>query len=145
MDELSQLGVGKTKGLIVPKTMYVGNKGVFDRLALLTYPYGRSYREDVVGSLLGCSLATHVGMDIEKVLGRKHGECSVLLESQSLAKFDVIVLSQQLERDLRKASTVVAYCIEGGRYFCVSGVDFMKNYADNLLQGRLTVTQEVFK
>lgn len=145
MLEVKELGVGKTAGLVVPKTMYVGNAQIFDRLALLTYHEGRSYREDVVRQQLGCSVVTHQGVDIERVLGRMHGDCSVLLDSKSLSKFDTIIFSDKLNKDLRRRNTVVAYCLGDGCYFCVSSFEFMEQYADNWLKGRVNVSQEAFK
>lgn len=144
MGEVQELGVGKTKSLIVPKTMYLGSSQT-DRLALLTYFEGMGYRDDVVGRLLGVRSATHLEVDIERLLGRMHGDCSVLLESQALAKFDSIIFHPKLDKDLRRQNAIVAYCLGGGSYFCVSGADFMANYADNLVRDRIRVSTEAFK
>src|SRR3989338_8456985 len=62
MEEVQELGVGKTKSLIVPKTMYLGSSQT-SRLALLTYFEGMGYDKDVVGQLIGARTATHLEVD----------------------------------------------------------------------------------
>ena len=143
---MQQLGVGKNKTLVVPKSMFVGNALTeFADIDLLTSYEAERYSAEEVGRLLGCSSVTHEGIDTEKVLGRKHGECSVLLDSQSLSKFDSIIFSQRLDKDLRRRNAIVAYCLGEGRYFCVSSFEFMEQYADRFIKDRVRVSQGVFK
>lgn len=145
IEVVQALGVGKNKTLFVPKTMYVGDPKDFDSLALLGYYEGRSYRKEVVGKYLGCEFATHEGLDIERILGRSHGDCSVLLEMEYLNKFDEIIFSDKMNKDLRRSNAVVAYSLGGGRYFCVSSFEFMELYSDNWLKDRIRVTDEIIK
>lgn len=146
LESVQELGVGKNKGLIVPKSMFIGSVQTnFDRLALLTCYEAERYQVATVARLLGCSSATHEGVDIERILGRRNGECSVLLDSQSLSRFDNIVFSQRLDKDLRRRNAVVAYCLSEGYYFCVSSFEFMEQYADKFMKGKVTKSQEVFK
>lgn len=143
---VQELGVGRNKGLIVPKSMFIGGVQTnFDRLALLTCYEAERYQAEIVACLLGCSSATHEGIDVERILGRRNGECSVLLDSQSLSRFDTIIFSQRLDKDLRRRNAVVAYCLGEGSYFCVSSFEFMEQYADRFMMGKVNKSQEVFK
>lgn len=145
MEGIQQLGIGRNKSLFVPKTMYVGSKDDFAKLALLSYYEGRSYKKEVVGRYLGCEFVIHEGLDIERILGRSHGDCSVLLEKEYLDKFDEIIFSEKMNKDLRRRNAVVAYCLGESLYFCVSSFEFMEQYVDNWLQGKIRVSEEAFK
>ena len=146
LDEVQQLGVGKNKTLVVPKSMFVGNPQTeFADIDLLTSYEAERYRAEVVGRLLGCSSVTHEGIDTVKIFGRKYGDVSILLDSQSLSKFDSIIFSQRLDKDLRRMNAIVAYCLGEGRYFCASSFEFMEYYANRFIKDRVMVSKEVFK
>lgn len=120
------------KRLIVPKTMVTGShKDEFTRLALITSLEKEHYSQEMVAEVLGYQSSTgitHKDLDLEKLVGRKRGECSVLLNMDTLRRFGAVVFSQQLDNELKRKNAVVAYCLGERNYFCADSILFRKAY-----------------
>lgn len=71
---------------------------------------------------------SHKAIDTVGIIGRKSGECSIVLDSASLEKFSVKIFSQRLYGALMKKTAVVAYPLGNGYFFCASSLEFMRAY-----------------
>ena len=122
------------KRILVPKTMIVGNKGDgFSRLALVTSLEREEYLKEMVARVLDYSQEdytgiTHRDVPIEDRIGRKSGDCSVLLDMDNLRKFKAVVFSQQLYTELGRKNATLAYCLGGKYYFCADSIGFRQLY-----------------
>ena len=112
--------------------MIVGNShDNFTKLALLTSLEGERYQAEMVAERLGYEGAfviTHESIPTEELIGRKRGDCSVLLDTDNLNKFTVRVFSQRLHNELGRKNALVAYCLGGRYYFCADSIEFRKSY-----------------
>lgn len=124
------------KRILVPKTMIIGNQDDhWKRLALVTGLEREEYLKEMVSEVLGygqkdCSGITHRNVPIEDLIGRKTGDCSVLLDMDNLRKFNAVVFSQQLYTELGRKNAILAYCLGGKYYFCADSIGFRQVYFD---------------
>lgn len=122
-------GSGK---LIVPKTMVVGNqRDNFNRLAFLTSYGHEKYSAVAIALSLGyeeneAMWITHKGINTVDLVGRESGECSVILND--LDRFHKIIISQRLEKDLRRKNGVVAYALGNRVFWCDLSWEFIEYY-----------------
>lgn len=124
--------LGFNRRILVPKTMIVGNsEDEFKKLGLFTSLPNESYQDAMVADLLGYEGIrgiTFRGVPTERLIGRKHGDCSILLDLNSLGKFNSLVFSQRLDMELGRKNAVVAYCLGGKSYLCADSIEFRKAY-----------------
>src|SRR3989344_2592164 len=74
---------------------------------------------------------THLGINLEEIAGRRLGECSVVLSSEFLGRFNVITFSKELCNSLSSPKAVVAYSLGDQIFFCASGPAFLEKYGRN--------------
>ncbi len=122
------------KRIVVPKTMIVGKKDDdFRKLGLFTSLEKEDYQVEMAAQVLGYASSlgiTHRDIPIEELIGRKHGECSILLDSINLAKFYARVFSQRVYDELGRKNAIVGYCLGGTSYFCAESTDFRLSYEE---------------
>lgn len=140
-------GLAFNRRILVPKTMITGNSlDKFTRLALVTSLEGERYQAGMVAELLGYEDTlgiTHDNIPTEELIGRKRGECSVLLDTDNLNKFAVRVFSRRLHDELGRKSALVAYCLGGRYYFCADSIEFRNAY--DLLVGKVIIDNRFTK
>ena len=123
---------GGSARIIVPKTMVVGKPK--ERLALVTSLDQEMYDSDEIAEKLdyeNSSGVTHLGINLEEIAGRRLGECSVVLSSEFLGRFNVIIFSKELCNSLSSPKAVVAYSLGDQIFFCASGPAFLEKYGRN--------------
>lgn len=124
---------GGSKKIIVPKTMVVGNKDdSFSSLMLFSSLDHERYDARQVATLLNYSCdsgITHIGIDTSLLMGRKSGECSVVVSIPSLEKFKTIQFSDGLKNALRRSNALAAYPLGDKIFFCMEGKTFIDQYA----------------
>ncbi|MDP3724604.1 MAG: hypothetical protein Q8R11_03150 [bacterium] len=134
------------KRILVPKTMIVGNRNDnFNRLGLLTSLDSERYQPQMAAEVLDYESEFEITYDripTLELIGREHGECSILLDLDSLRKFRTLVFSERLDTELRRKNAVVAYCLGGKYYFCADSIQFVNIYyhlvSDIRIDGRFT-------
>lgn len=133
---------GGSKKFIVPKTMAIGNQfDNFQRLAMVTSLEYEKYSQDEVALALDYANTdgiTHTGIDLEKKVRRRAGECSVVLELDVLKKVYYIVFSQDLMKVLQKSNSVVAWALGSQIFMCASGQKFLASYRNILKDAGVT-------
>lgn len=128
--------LGGRKRLVIPKTMVVGNKrDDFRRKALLTSYEYEKYDTGVVAELLGYERSeagsmTHRGININDLVDRHEGECSIILADSIMEKMDAIIFSQKLSKDLRRKNAVVSYALGNRIFWSMGSYEFMNHYTN---------------
>lgn len=124
--------LGFNRRILVPKTMIVGNReDKFMKLGLFTSLPNESYQDAMVADLLGYEDTrgiTFKDIPTEELIGRKYGDCSVLLDLNSLKKFNSLIFSQRLDSELNRKNAIVAYCLGGRYYLCADSIEFREAY-----------------
>ncbi len=135
-DETVRNRFGSDAEIIVPKTMIVGNSfDRFSRLALATTLDCESYKSRAVGKALRYRTGegiTHLGIDTDAVSGRKRGECSVIMGTETLKGFAAIHFSEGLITALKYEAAVVAYAMGNQNFLLMRGNPFMTGYGEIL-------------
>lgn len=106
-----------------------------NQLGIITSYEHEYYSQSVIrhfGTGYQAQNLSHKNIDTVGLVGRKSGECSIVLDSASLEKFSVKIFSQRLYSGLMKKSAVVAYPLGDGYFFCASSLDFMRAYENKV-------------
>lgn len=125
---------GGSSKLIVPKTMAVGDRlRSFNPLALYTSRDHENYNIAALATALGYDLPnslglSHIGVDTQQTIGRRIGECSIVLASDYLVCVATVMFSDQLVAELRRKHAIVAYPLSNQQFFCAKGGAFLEQY-----------------
>lgn len=76
--------------------------------------YNSSMMEDA-------GVVTSEGVDTVTLIGRERGECSILLPTKTLAKFDRIRISDKLYKATYRQSSLVVYPCGNQTFYCGVG------------------------
>ncbi len=130
-----------SKKVLVPKTMIVGNEfDKFDRLILFLSLEHEVYDTQIVAGLLGYRTKygiTHKNIDTEKLMKRRSGECSPVVDIKALAQFTNIHFSDMLKVSLGKKNALAVYPLGERYFFCMDGKTFIAKYKETLQSAKI--------
>lgn len=115
----------QNKRIVVPKTMIVASEG---KHVLFTGLAKETYKSHMIATVLGVDAqsVSHQGIDTQNLMGRRHGECSILIASHYLSRFTGIIMTSELEKELLRDKSYVAYPCGNNIFFVGHGGKFLE-------------------
>jgi hypothetical protein len=87
-----------------------------------------SWEHEKYTSLKGYARISHQGVDTESLIGRKKGECSIVLAEEILEKFNQVIMTESLYKAVNRESVIIAYPLGNQKFICAVGKHFLKEY-----------------
>lgn len=119
---------GNNKKIVVPKTIIAGG---LNRYVLYTGLEHERYSSEHLTRFLGLmgGVVTHEGINTMGLTGRVNGECSIILPSEILKRFEAIIMTDQLFKDMNRESSIVAYSCGNKVFYCGVGKYFLQEFS----------------